>query len=321
MKVQLPEALKADVPQSPWGKLLSATPVVMAVVATLLAGLASSEMTRAQYERALAAQQQSKAGDQWSFFQAKKLRGALQRNALDVVESTTDLHPLDPVSLRRIAEQLPADAARLRTDVLALLESPSGQPSLAALQLAQVPDPGAGLALPAKLKTALEAIENSRPDAELKALIAQVEGKVLSDALRAAQSQAQTFDATVKPPTQAMALLEELFARSAPTGNTSARRDFIAARLRFNALRYEAEARLNQVIANLHEVQVRQSNLAAERHHARSQKFFFGMLAAQCAVIVSTLALAAKQRSLLWSVAAAAGLAAIAFAIYVYLWV
>ena len=79
MKVQIPDQLKAEVPQTTWGKVLMSTPVVMTVVATMLAGLASSEMTRAQYDRALAAQQQSKAGDQWSFFQAKRLRGALQR--------------------------------------------------------------------------------------------------------------------------------------------------------------------------------------------------------------------------------------------------
>jgi hypothetical protein len=92
-KLQLPDALKADVPQTKWGKILTATPVIMTVVATALAGLASSEMTRAQYARSLAAQQQSKAGDQWSFFQAKRLRGAMQRSTLDVLQSTTDLHP------------------------------------------------------------------------------------------------------------------------------------------------------------------------------------------------------------------------------------
>jgi len=321
MKVQLPDELKADVPASKWGKVLSATPVVMAVVATLLAGLASSEMTRAQYERSLAAQQQSKAGDQWGFFQAKKLRGALQRNALDVVESTADIHPLDPASLRRAVGQLPAEAAKLRTDILALLESSAGQQSLAALQQAKIPEASASSPLDSELKAALDAIENSQPDTELRALILQVDNRTLNEALRAAQTRAQAFESVIKPPTQAMALLEELFARSSASGNATARRDFIAARLRFNALRYDAEARLNQAIANLYEVQVRRSNLAAERHHARSQKFFFGMLAAQCAVIVSTLALAARKRSLLWSVAAAAGLAAVAFAIYVYLWV
>jgi hypothetical protein len=110
--------------------MLSATPVVMAVVATMLAGLASSEMTRAQYDRALAAQQQSKAGDQWSFFQAKRLRGALQRNSVDLLQVTVELHPLNAAALKEAAEQLPAqpdqaEAAKVRTEMLAVLGFPS----------------------------------------------------------------------------------------------------------------------------------------------------------------------------------------------------
>jgi hypothetical protein len=38
-------------------------------------------------------------------------------------------------------------------------------------------------------------------------------------------------------------------------------------------------------------------------------------------VIISTLAMAAKNRNLLWSIAAAAGLIAVAFAVYVFLYV
>jgi len=78
---------------------------------------------------------------------------------------------------------------------------------------------------------------------------------------------------------------------------------------------------LNQAIANLYELQVRKSNTSAERHHARSQRFFLGMLAAQLGVIVSTFAHGARNRNLLWSLAAAAGVLAIVFAIYVYLYV
>ena len=167
MKVTIPEELKKNAPDSKWGKILTVTPVVMTVVATLLAGLASSEMTTAQYDRALGAQLQSKAGDQWGYFQAKKLRGAMLKNSLEV--------------------------------------------------------------------------------------------------------------------------------------------------------RYDVEAKLNQAIANMYELQVRKANISAERHHKRSGQFFFGMLAAQAAVIIATLAMAAQRRSLLWSVAAAAGLAAILFAVYVYL--
>jgi hypothetical protein len=111
--------------------------------------------------------------------------------------------------------------------------------------------------------------------------------------------------------------LEKAIAASGPTELV---RDVTAARLRYTAARYEVEARLNQAIANLYELQVRMSNMAAERHHRRSERFFLGMLAAQAAVITATFALAARQRNILWGLAAGAGAAAIAFAVYVYLW-
>ena len=90
-------------------------------------------------------------------------------------------------------------------------------------------------------------------------------------------------------------------------------------RLRYSGLRYDAEARLNQAVANLYELQVRQANLSAERHQHRNQQFFYGMLAAQAAVIIATFAIAAQKRNVLWTIAAAAGLGAAAFAGYVYL--
>ena len=114
---------------------------------------------------------------------------------------------------------------------------------------------------------------------------------------------------------------EEVLVGLAAAGVASATRDFTVARLKFAALRYEVEARLNQSIANLYELQVRKSNISAERHHRRSQRFFFGMLAAQTGVIIATFAMAARKRNLLWGLAAAAGLVAIIFAIYVYLYV
>ncbi|MGH7943572.1 MAG: hypothetical protein ACREH8_10020 [Opitutaceae bacterium] len=92
LKADIPDALKADLPQSKWGRVLSATPVVLAVISTLLAGLASSEMTKAQYDRSLAAQLQSKAGDQWSFFPAKRLRGALQNSTCSSEARRSGLH-------------------------------------------------------------------------------------------------------------------------------------------------------------------------------------------------------------------------------------
>ena len=54
-KIEIPEELKKDLPQNKWGKIIGATPIVMTVIATMLAGLASSEMTKAQYDAAYAA--------------------------------------------------------------------------------------------------------------------------------------------------------------------------------------------------------------------------------------------------------------------------
>ncbi|HSY20363.1 MAG TPA: DUF4337 family protein, partial [Candidatus Acidoferrales bacterium] len=100
-KIVIPEELKKELPQSKWGKILGVTPIIMTVIATMLAGLASSEMTKAQYDRSAAAELQSKAGDQWSYFQAKKLRSASARNSLDLLAATATggLQPLDPAVL------------------------------------------------------------------------------------------------------------------------------------------------------------------------------------------------------------------------------
>jgi len=335
MKVEIPDQLKADMPPTNWGKMLAATPVVMAVVATLLAGLASSEMTRAQYDRALAAQQQSKAGDQWSFFQAKRLRGAFQRSSLDLLQGIVEVRPLEAAALKQSAEQLPAqpeqsEAAKVRSEMLAALESLAGQQALGFLQRGDLPPAGAAAAPDPNVRAALDAVESLKPEPELKPILAQVNNKALEGALRAARDLALTFDTATKPVNSLIDKLENLVNRqaaclralsSSPPSGASLTRDFTAARLRYGALRNEVEARLNQAIANLYELQVRQSNISAERHHDRSQRFFFGMLAAQLGVIVSTLAMAARQRNLLWALAATAGLLAIAFAIYVYVYV
>ena len=278
MKTKVPEQLAAEVPQTKWGKTLLATPVIMTVIATLLAGLASSEMTKAQYDRALGAQLQSKAGDQWAYFQAKKLRGAMQQNSLALLAATAEIRTIDNPAFTKI------------------------------------PSPNAA-SMDEKVKAALEALENQKTETEITDLLKPVDDKSLAAALRSAKDNSLAFDNALAPANQEIEKLEKLVAE----GDRDARRDTTATKMRFNAARYETEARLNQTIAGFYELQVRKANISAERHHKRSGKFFFGMLAAQAAVIVSTFAIAAQKRSFLWSIAAVAGLAAIVFAIYVYL--
>ena len=292
-KIQIPDNLKSELPPTKWGKILGMTPIVMTVIATMLAGLASSEMTKAQYDRSLAAQLQAKAGDQWSYYQAKKLRSAVARNTLDLLAATSEVAPLEPAALPN------ADTA-----------------TVAALAKNQLPE-AATAKFDEPVQTALDLVANSRPETEIAAALAKVQPASLAASLIAAQDAVTAFDNATKSVNKAV----DKFDETLRAGDRNVFRGFAAARLRYTAARYDAEARLNMAVGGIYELQVRQNNYSAEKHHTRSGKFFFGMLASQMAVIISTFAIAARQRNFLWSLAAAAGAAAVAFSVYVFLYV
>ena len=160
-------------------------------------------------------------------------------------------------------------------------------------------------------------MESSKPETNLTAALAQVTDATLAEALVAAKDAATAFDNATKSINKTSDKLDETLM----SGDKGVFRSFSAARLRYAAARYETEARLNQAVATIYELQVRKGNISAERHHKRSGKFFYGMLAAQMAVIIATFSIAARKKSFLWSVAAAAGLAAVLFAAYVFFYV
>jgi hypothetical protein len=120
-------------------------------------------------------------------------------------------------------------------------------------------------------------------------------------------------DVVAAEPVNAIASIHEL--ASQLSGAVS------VARLNFNSDRYQREADYNQILAQLYEVQVRRQGFTSERHRQRSKQFFFGMLGAQAGVTIATFSLAVRRRNLLWGLAASAGLAAVTFAAYVYMFV
>src|SRR5437016_4683730 len=93
-------------PRSWWDTIITSTPVVMTVLATILAGLSSSEMSQAQYYMSLSARNQSKAGDQWGYFQAKKLRSEDAASALALLQNLGDVAPLTAESFAAAAVEL-----------------------------------------------------------------------------------------------------------------------------------------------------------------------------------------------------------------------
>jgi len=93
-----------------------------------------------------------------------------------------------------------------------------------------------------------------------------------------------------------------------------------AGRYSYNARRQRRESDYHLKTAGLYEVQVHLNGFTSDRHRTRSKLFFFGMLAAQAGVTIASLSLAVHKRNVLWALAGLAGIAAVMFSGYVYLW-
>jgi hypothetical protein len=372
-------------------RLFTMTPVVLTVLATLLAGLSNSEMTQAQYHRSLAAQSQSKAGDAWSFFQARRTRAAVLEAAVALAPALSRTDPPEPAALlaesdllvqalrrgERAAKQAgpageklaatAADAAgkaeRARDQLRALL----GKAEVAEAFTGAAWGPAAGArAEPngrAPVRDVLAAVEAGASEEELAPLLRRLPPADLYAELQAAQAEANRLDGAGAAVTKrleavsgavaaqvaqarafhraaagVLAVLAERAGADRPEGQRPAEAelaradaavksaaeelalDLKTAELDATARRHRAEARANQRIAGLNEVQVRQEGVRAEHHRHRSRQFFYGMLLAQLGVTVASLALAVQRRSGLWALAGLAGLAALVFGAYVYLY-
>ena len=95
---------------------------------------------------------------------------------------------------------------------------------------------------------------------------------------------------------------------------------FKAGRYSYTARRQKRESDYHLKTAGLYEVQVHLNSLTSDRHRTRSKLFFFGMLAAQAGVTIASLSLAVRQRNVLWALAGLAGIAAVTFSGWVYLY-
>lgn len=345
--------------RSLWEKIIISTPVVLTVVATVLAGLSNSELTNAQYVRALAAQVQSKISDQWSYFQAKKIRAEQDQNTAQILQSVIQPVTFDVTSLRAAGQRLvdemnqalssaqSPDAARHLARVESLLKninqaatepdladalSRFGKGEMPKIQEQPIDDP--------QISDTIRGVDSHASDADLEQQAGKIPQENINKAIAVANANIAAFGDALDHANKSTSDFEKLghelsdeivaFEGSLPPGSSGALvRDlasqltgaFTVARLNYDAHRYSAEARYNQTLAEVYEVQVRRNGFESDRHRDRSRRFFYGMLAAQAGVTIATFALAVRKRSVLWGMAASAGLAAITFAAYVYLFV
>lgn len=238
-------------PKSLWDKVISMTPVVMTVIATILAGLSSSEMSTAQYHRALAAQNQSKAGDQWSFFQAKRLRQANAETTLELLHGLGTTSTAGAGSLmpeigglqerfedlnRRVAEaasttgatapagvapfaetvaQAATQVATLSASLQKALAEPQAVAALHALQTDELPRVVEQPIADSATRAALDAINAGQSEEQTEPLVLKIRYKNLSEAFSVANANADAFDAATKPLIQAVDRVGELLGKMA----------------------------------------------------------------------------------------------------------
>lgn len=332
-----------EAPKSTAAKALAAVPVALTVLATILAGLSSSEMTRSMYYRSLAAQHQSKAGSQWAFFQAKRIRGTTLDATVDLVRTLTDAPPFEPGNLRSLAARVEdglrngasaaadkAKAARQKLD--ALLDRAEVKKAWEYLAGAKLPSIEESRIQDEAIGEVVKAVRAHQTEPQTVEKVTRINAAKLDEAINAAEANADAFDEACKPATAVVrdldAIVNEFAAavREAGSNGGDARAalkslsaSVAAMRQDFTARRYAQEARYNQQAAELYEVQVRRAGVDSERHRNRSKNFFYAMLCAQAGVTVASLALAKSRKSFFWAVAGAAGVLAIAMGGYVYL--
>jgi hypothetical protein len=228
-------------PRSTWDTIVTSTPVVMTVLATILAGLSSSEMSQSQYYRSLSAQHQSKAGDQWNFFQAKKLRAADASNSEDLQENLGDVSPISVNALTALAAQAAlrlegisqasaaykdaaARAQALRAGVAAAQNDADVRQAIASMTGPLAPAPEVKIA-DADVRRAYEAVKSGQEDNDVK-VFAAVKEPAVREALRAARDNTAAAENELEPAAAGIAKLRKLLdevASAAVTARLAAR--------------------------------------------------------------------------------------------------
>jgi hypothetical protein len=326
------------------GQIIQMTPILLTVLATALAGMSSSEMTQSMYYRSLAGQHQSKAGDQWAFFQAKRIRGTSLEGTVTLLKSVAQLESPTATQMRGALGQIIAEigaaslggkkaAGELQSRLDQWQGANQKNPALAYLFGPALPS-SADQELPKDaehedLHLAVAAMGRRHSEAELAELVKKVDPAQIEAAALVAEHNADLFDQACEPASAALAQLRGLIAAAAAAaGDADAK---LRAELHqlstqielissdFDARRYRRESVYNRKAAELYELRVARSGVTSDKHRDRSRNFFFSMLLAQAGVTISSLALARTNKSLFWSLAALAGLASVLVTGWTYL--
>lgn len=346
-----------DRPEGASNTILNMTPVVLTVLATIFAGVSSSEMTQSMFYRALAAQEQSKSGDEWAFFQTKRIRGTSLEMSSQLLDSFTHpysfnsdyFHATTAQMISALDKTPGSSSATARSTIESaqkqydsLLANKSNSSSLQLLTTEKIPEvPNEELpdkTVREQIKSLVKDIEERKTESATANDVRRLKAADIDEATSIAEHNAATFDKACEPVNETTEKIKQIMLNlgeavrpfrqltcSSAAGQppvvqlyNELNDSFKLCAMHFEGLRYKQESSYNRRIAELFEVHVRRSGVESDRHRDRSRNFFYSMLVAQAGVTIASLALSKQRKSSLWMLAAVAGVSAIAFFSYVY---
>lgn len=318
----------APKPEEPKGviqKLGAALPIGLTALATVFAGMSTGALQQAMYWKSQAAQDQSKATNQWSLAGFKRDRALIMQTTAAQLRAASEYRfPTfaktaaksagDPEAEKKAKEVEEVQAKALGW----LIEEKGDKAGPPRVKLPEITDEN--------IKALREGIETRRPEAELLALAAKVNKDAINKAIDDLEKAVEQVDKDWDPIIKAAASLVQKEANIKPDASDEDRKTKAtnataaqATGFELEQRRYRAESFMNQGIAFLYEIRVKVSTAESDKHRRKSQHFFYAMLAAQIAAVISSLALARQKMSVLWLFASFIGLASIGIGAYVLL--
>jgi hypothetical protein len=289
-------------------KMGAALPIGLTALATVFAGMSTGALQQAMYWKSQAAQDQSKATNQWTLAGFKVDRSLVMQTAAAQLWFSAG-------GKKAEFAPNPNDAAEK-----AAAEWLAGKgPPAAHRRGASSKDREGRVGLPditqEPLKELLEMIRKRAPEDDLLRKASHIKIDDINKVIDEAEAANETITEGEWGPIIAAA--RKLAADARKNADPAKSAAIQAAQFEMEQRRYRTEATLNQEIGIVYEARVKISSAESDKHRKKSQTLFIAMLVAQIGGVISSLALARKKKSALWLFAGAAGLVAIGFGGYV----
>ncbi|MBY0459161.1 MAG: hypothetical protein K2V38_17640 [Gemmataceae bacterium] len=302
---------KDEEPKTLLEKAGAALPVALTALAALFGSMSNGALQEAMYWKSQAAQDQSKATNQWSLAGFKRDRALIMQATTAQLRAGAGYARPQFATPPKPPEKASEDELKAFNDRSAKARdwlTERGEKGLPPVKMPEVDDP--------QIKELRDAIEARAPEQELLKKARSVDMVKINKAIDDAEKYTEQTDKEWSPIlglASAWVRAQEGAKADPPDAAKQAANATAAQAAGFDLeeRRYRAESRMNQGIGFLYEIRVKVSSAESDKHRKKSEFLTYAMLVAQIGAVASSLALARKQKNVLWLFAAMVGLVAV----------